>query len=326
MITIQGQQNLETKRQKWLNGLKGGIEITDENRKWIDQEVRRVIKEKGSCKRLEGIFGDEDRCDGFEEEIIHTTDGAKTKIIGCSFLLNGFIDKDIIDHVAVVKRVWIEDIKLMTRFPFLIPIFLSQKGLRRYALISYAHLIQLKYPFPFWKIQDSDFSLPIKELVKGLREATQHLKQDKFVIYNVGEVVRYTLDVLIDSVALVFFADNAYLFPLQDILSQLDKKKLGQNLRKEVNRLLDIGISRANHIHDKLKLFKLFINFLLFFPQFRKIVRIFLETINPANIEMDGADFYFSLKRRGYNYGGLSFEERLKIREELDKTLGHHIL
>lgn len=296
-------------REDWLNSLKSDGESLTGDRKWIDENVSWIIKEKGSIKVLEGVFGDQDRCNGYEEDIIKNEKGTFTKILGCSYLLKGFIDKEVIDTATATKRVLMEDIRFMANHPILTLFLLRKKTIAdliyRYERIFLARLLQLRPPYLGWKVQDRDYSPAIREFVKAGRQFNEKLT---------------------DAFALFLFADNAYLFPYQDIIGNLNKEELKQNPRKEIKRLLGLGIKRANHIKPKLEVAAKLISILLYWPKFLKIITQFLEAIEPENVKMDEADWYFSLKREGYDYGGLNLQERLKIREKIDKEKKHIII
>ncbi len=298
----------EEKRQKWLSSLKSDIEPLTGNRKWIDDNVRRIIKEKGSIKVLEGVFGDRDRCNGYEEEIIRTPEGTFTKILGCSYLLKGFIDKEIIDTATATKRVLMEDIRFIASNPIFILFLLRKKTIKdliaRYERIFLARLLQLRPPYSGWKVQDRDYPPAIREFVRVGRK------------FN---------EIIADGLGLILFADNAYYFPYQDIIGNLDKENLKQNSRKEIKRLLNLGLDRAYAIKDKLRLFVRLVLILLYYPKFKNFIIEFLSEIDPEKVKRDEADWYFCLKRETYDFGGLSLNIRLKLREEIDKEKGHII-
>jgi hypothetical protein len=52
----------------------------------------------------------------------------------------------------------------------------------------------------------------------------------------------------------------------------------------------------------------------------RKFLMKFFEEIDLEKIKMDEADWYHCLRRNDYNYGGLSIQERLLIRQKIDKN------
>ncbi len=119
--------------------------------------------------------------------------------------------------------------------------------------------------------------------------------------------------------------DYAYRARTQDVLPELDKKALKENPQKEIERLLNLMIERELAIQNKWLGLKKIILYAMKIKKLRNLIVEFLLELDLEKIKRDEADWYFCLNRNDYNYGGLSYEERMKIKEELDKKMGNKI-
>lgn len=106
-----------------------------------------------------------------------------------------------------------------------------------------------------------------------------------------------------DIECMILEMDNAYRFRVQDLLPEMDKDALRLNPIKEINRLLDIWISRekTQEIKDSWTLLKLFTNYYLRFdkPLLRIITRV-LQEIDLSKVAMTAEDKYFAEPRKDY--------------------------
>ena len=69
----------------------------------------------------------------------------------------------------------------------------------------------------------------------------------------------------------------------------------------------------------------LLILFLRFSKSSREFVVEFLCELDMEEVKLDEADWYFCLRRDGYDFGGIPIKERLEERKRLDKEKGHNI-
>lgn len=109
-----------------------------------------------------------------------------------------------------------------------------------------------------------------------------------------------------DIECMILEFDNAYRFRVQDILPELDKVALQDNPILEINRVLDIWISRekTQEIKDSWRLLKLFTSYYLRFDKklLKIITRVLLE-LDIAKCAMTNEDKYFAVPRKDYHFG-----------------------
>ena len=114
------------------------------------------------------------------------------------------------------------------------------------------------------------------------------------------------------------------------MLESLDKKAIEQNPVKELKRLMDLLISReAPHTYEKRKWIKLrdiIIPFMRIHKMTRETVKNIMLEMDIEKIKLDESDWYFCLRRKCYNYRGVTIEDRLKEAERIDKEKGHQFL
>ena len=65
---------------------------------------------------------------------------------------------------------------------------------------------------------------------------------------------------------------------------------------------------------------------ILLFPPFRKMVEIYFNKLDMNRIKPDEEDLYWAGRRQGYNFGGISYKDRLEEIEWIDKENGHIII
>lgn len=126
----------------------------------------------------------------------------------------------------------------------------------------------------------------------------------------------------------IFEYDNAYRLRLQDILSSVPRHKLTspKEIRK-IGKLLherddaDTRQFENRRVGERfLKISKL-ISYTLYIPKVRRSLKRSLEICNYYNFQMDLEDIYWSYMRKDYNFGGLTYEERMIKFKELEFKL-----
>lgn len=134
------------------------------------------------------------------------------------------------------------------------------------------------------------------------------LKEDEFcpAIRELIRVGRKFIDneKFVYCIAMILQFDNAYRLRFQDAFST------DNPIKTLLEREKDIAI--------KYKMLKWMLPFLK--------INKFIKKMDKDKIKLDKTDWYFCLRRQGYNFGGLSYEERLKIAKQLDKERGNIIL
>lgn len=316
----------------------------------IVNQIHRHIDFFGSIREIEGIYGDQQGCGAYEKSVIKTEDGYLTEFYGCSYKFKGKIDPRIIDLLAVGKslisvvprHIILKDWIITLRLIYLI-VFRRRKFLH----LTRIYLTNL-YIIIVNKVDFKDFCPFVKELRRCVWDSLAYcVKKDGLDLFSVpkgngerlglklnhfkiGVSSRREMWEIIANIAeyafLVLQFDNAYRFPLQDILSELDKEALKRSPIREIMRLCDVGISRAIHIKPKLKYLKLVFRFFLMSRKLREFAVKILENLNLERVRMDEADIYFNLNRQGYNFHGRTYQNRRAEWNRINEEKGHCIL
>lgn len=121
------------------------------------------------------------------------------------------------------------------------------------------------------------------------------------------------------SVLVAYFleVDTAYRFRVQDAFS------------KDLFTMLDTLISREAGIQGvghKWQWLKRALRVILWrYPDIDNFIKDVLLEVDAAKMKLDDADLYFCLGYISYNFGGISYEERWRIRKLADKEKDHII-
>lgn len=286
--------------------------VSDIPERTKEQEELRIaiskhIAENGSIKLDENVFGDDYNCGGYEEEIIKPTDGGTfTKFYGCSYLFKGEIDNEIIDKLAPVKRCIVATISVLSSFPFILFVPLLILWKERVLASSIRWIV---------RIYRAD---AIKKQLPNIRfNGVEREVLRVFSIFSERTKDEYYKNEIIDLgylVAMILQFDSAYRFPFQDAFN------------KDIRVFMRTLLERENGIRIKWVWIDRILKIVLLSPKIRRFVNEFLGEFNEKEIRLDEADWYYCLRRHRYNYGGLTYEERMKIKDSIDKQKGHVVL
>jgi hypothetical protein len=128
---------------------------------------------------------------------------------------------------------------------------------------------------------------------------------------------------ILDAISSIIENDNAYRYRLQDILVLLDKTQLTgyYSVKREVNRLIGIGISRDyDSMKEKISKIRKITGIILLVPSIRKLIVSALKEIDLEKVKMSKEEIYFTNRYGVYNYRGLDRETR---KQENIKKYGH---
>lgn len=114
--------------------------------------------------------------------------------------------------------------------------------------------------------------------------------------------------------------DNAYRYRLEDIFSETTKDKIVSDPYREIKRLMDIFIKREKMwmVGDKFKVLLKIISLSLLFPKVRSSIKSAFRTCNFDRLKLDEADIYWCSTRVDYDFQGKSYEERVKMWKDVD--------
>lgn len=111
-----------------------------------------------------------------------------------------------------------------------------------------------------------------------------------------------------DLLCLILEFDNAYRFPFQDVVGELNVEKLKKHPIQEIRRLFDLMIGRQVFPHLALKYKKIkFITTILLIisPSLKKKVIEIIGRIDVSQIKPDEGDLYFLATRTDFKYNSL---------------------
>jgi hypothetical protein len=292
--------------KKFTDTLKSDVQRPKELEEFADK-IHKHIEKHGSIKLDENIFGDDYNCGGYEEEVIKPEEGGTlTRFYGCSYLYKGEIDNDTIDRLAPVKRSIIATISLLASYPFIlfVPFLLIWKdrvlkeSIRWIVRIYRADAIKKQLP-------DIRFNVAEREVIRVFRLFADRVKDSyyKNEIIDLGYLV-----------AMILQFDSAYRFTFQDAFS------------KDIRTFIKTLLERENGIRIKWVWVSVVLNVLLLSRKIRRFIREFLNEFDERKIWLDEADWYYCLRRNRYNYGGFTYEERMRIKSWIDRSKGHTVI
>lgn len=223
---------------------------------------------------------------------------------GHKYPRKGWVRKEAVDASARVKRLVLVSIKFALRHKWMIPfLWLARKGLLR-AFVDFSDNTLIPH---YFKPQF---------FCKSARE-----------IYRVGMKFAQTEDEekLVWAVVMIWEFDDAYRYRAQDILGELNKEALRKSPSKEIVRIFNLGVNRENKLDENLNLlprldeimikkWKVIRKAAIFFKKY-------LMELDLEKIKLDEGDWYYCLQRPGFNYRGMPYKERRKIRIKIDKDL-----
>ncbi len=105
--------------------------------------------------------------------------------------------------------------------------------------------------------------------------------------------------------------DDAYRYRIQDILSTTTEYKLIKRPIREVSKLLRVSTKRDQQVSHKFRWVGTILTVALLSPKIRKAFRAALGAVNFKDMQMAPCDIYHSMLREGYDYGGLTEQERI---------------
>ncbi len=252
------------------------------------------------CKKCNWEYPDEEYCAN-PKCLLYTikkieypsTGGTKTYLIGMKYPFNGYSDYIVLGQNATVKRAVISTIKL--------------------AFNIFKHPIQgsINWLAEVYEAEYEKYQIEERKLSRSSRE-----------ILRVGRILAKTERQLKAVWCIVMFweLDFAYRYRGQDIFSLLNKDNL-INVRKEVERLFEIGMSRETKgLESKWKVFKWALRIVLLVPSVKRTIKQFLSELNLEEIKPDINDLYYMSRYFDYNFCGLPYLVRKEWKKQEDET------
>ena len=325
--------------------------------KALQEEIQKIIHEKGKIEYAEGVFGDANQNLAYFGEMIHDKKGAQYRILGCSYLYPNTLLGAVHDSCTSLKRTlmatigfafkcwWIFSPLTLVFYKSVIKAFVYW-----FAGIYESDLKQKTYrflsefaPVPREMIR-AGLVLADKIPLKGLKDnfeeqygqqytairleyadSTDDWHRKEFEGIATGEY-RVRVRRVVWGVGTFVQSDSAYRIRPQDGLSNLDKAKLNENPRKEILRLFDLVMARDNTIGFKVNQLRKLASLLLLFPPILNIAYDYFNELDVSQFQPDEADRYFYSRIQGYNFEGKSIEERRAWADKIDMEREHTIL
>lgn len=311
------------------------------------QEIRDRVGSHGEVQKIDGIYGDGWGCGAYIKDVTYPGAGAFTELYGCSYKFPGEASKKHIDWIQVGKAMisGIPRFVVLKNFWFTFGVVMSFLTSRKkfiYSMKIYLANVHM-HVFRYADYPKERYCKFVRELRKASWNAVAYMvKKEGLSAFEVNgrdlKLANYAFEVTskrdlwelvydISEFASLFLEfDNAYRFPLQDILSNLDKELLRVNPRKEIIRLADLALTRSQHTKAKFKFVRMGLRIMLLSRRLKEFFVRFLEELDLEQVKMTEADMYFNLNRHGYDFGGEPYEERKAKWDAINTLKGHCIL
>lgn len=293
---------------------------------------------------VNGGFGDMEGCDAVLEERVYPPGGGSfMKFLGCSYLFKGFPRREIVESMALAKSMIsmlpreILAKSIIFKIGLAILYFFAPKKFWHYIhvyfytlylnVVAKSNIPRNYYNKPTEVLRRAVDIAFTKELERGNYYRNTWFHGDIQVI-NKKEWLE-AISCLAEFVYLFLENDNAYRFRIQDVFSLINKKNVKRSVVKEVARIFDILIKREDALHGigrKWKQLKpIVLLFLIIDRRLRRFAKNVLLELDTEEIALDEHDWYFCLKRRTYNFKGISLKKRLEEKKRIDKEKEHII-
>ena len=233
---------------------------------------------------------------------------------GAIFPMKGYMYPEVCDTTHLVKRSIRLGIEIVIYKPFVIlisPIFflpvIKYQFLRHITdkWILWAHtMLKNYYIYPY------RFCRSGRELYNKAIQFSEN-KKDKSLFQDLAKIL-----------VMLWEYDNSYRYRGQDLFGEFNKDSLKRNARREILRVLDIGIEReldgqrtGEGTYKKRKIIKHCIHiFSYVYPKIFKEFTEYLLTLDFDEVKLDEEDIYDCARRDLYNFQGSTIDVRLKER------------
>lgn len=130
------------------------------------------------------------------------------------------------------------------------------------------------------------------------------------------------LEHLRNIVCMIWEYDDAYRYPGQDVIVEINKDAIRKDVVKEVSRIIDIYLERDDRgTAQKFRRIKKLMFLTRFMPKLREIMMRFFLELKVENMGLDDADFFHAKYKEGYNWNHANRkqkEEKPAIRQPDD--------
>ena len=103
-------------------------------------------------------------------------------------------------------------------------------------------------------------------------------------------------------ICMVWEYDDAYRYPGQDVMAEMDKDAIRKDVVAELGRLIDIYVSRDDRgTAQKFKRIKKLMFLLRFTPKIKETLQRFFLELKVERLVLDDADYYHAKYKEGYD-------------------------
>jgi hypothetical protein len=235
-------------------------------------------------------------------EKIEFDGGIKIYLQGANFPQKGMASPDIMWSVNIAKRIFVEGIRLVTRWYFIPGLMVSvvSKKARNDLARTFSE-ISYKAIRPY--VLKTNYMKPVaKELEWFVYKFLENIDIENRWCLNIAEVI-----------ASAFDYDNAYQFRLEDLMSETNKLSLINNPRGELKYMLSQLREREpnKNMAYKLSIIGVLLRWLLLLPKYKKAFVNAVKEVDIRKMQYDDADKYWVMLRKdGHKYMGLTDDER----------------
>lgn len=224
----------------------------------------------------------------------HPDLGMITNCIGMRPYKGRFPDDIIVGRVDGAKAQLSLFLYLLKTTPLALGLFFPKRRLEIFRRLG---MNLFKLQISIWDlIPDKDYSRPVREIGRAIATVLDTWQVRMLLNF------KYTFMLILEF-------DDAYRFRLQDLLGELNKQNLILNPRKELKRLIDLGIQREHWegVQGKFKSWKKLINLI---PKkiLNKIVLVLLE-LDMDKVKLDESDMDWAVDKP-YDFGGVAWKGR----------------
>lgn len=240
-----------------------------------------------------------------------TSGWIETYYKGKKYPQKGLVDLNFSSRLNIAKRIHVFLITIATTPPikWLLPLF---------------------FLFPP-KIQD----IFIENTIKGLGYITDWVFEKKYINPNYlcpaaralyGSIYDLPNEYELNKIKkwLMFWVhflegDQSYRYRAQERFERMNRDDMKKNPRKEIVELLREGATQEKQgMRDKWEKVAFLVNIILFLrPKYATMLGKFLSEM--PNMDLDEGDWYWCSFREDYDFRGMSFEERVRARERMEK-------
>lgn len=304
-------------REDWLNSLKSDVPPVES----LHPEKQRFLKDykERGYQIAYGIFGPETKSsDGYIDEIIKNEHGTFYKIYGVKPLFKGTLSADKVRGVQLAKSLLADiPVGFLKVLPISIGVlfgfFFSRKKL--FAALYWVSFLIKDRVLQWYDIPLNEYNDFPREILRATEKVIPEAKKDTLEMFVVN-MMRF--------LAFVIQIDPAYRFRFQDALDEFTFRKdftIFDVLNVLIKRETEFGIARKWRAIKAAMLFAKY-----FYRDLYKIIDAILKEINLKLTLMDSDDWYYCLRYKSYDFGGLTNEEREAERERIDKEKDHVFL